>query len=97
EKSRRSSSQAIEKAAAPHSLLELALGDLRDEDPTLYAERMEEAAYLANVLVAGHTVEGRRPRPVEALEAAIEVCSRAFEEMLGGAPSHPGERRVRAR
>jgi hypothetical protein len=69
-------------AAAESSLLEVALGELREHDAARYAERMEELAYLANVLVAGHSVGERRLRPVEALELAVATCGRALEAAL---------------
>lgn len=52
-----------------------AMRAVADSDPALYAERAEELAYLANVLVSGGVHEGRRFRPIEALRAAIATCS----------------------
>jgi hypothetical protein len=52
---------------------------LRERDPGLFAERGEELAYLANVLVAGAQIENRRVRPIEAVRAAIAICSRGLE------------------
>ncbi len=67
--------------AAP-SRLETALRELRDSSPAAYAERMEELAYLANVLVAAHAPNGRRLRPIEALELAVATCERGLDARL---------------
>jgi hypothetical protein len=56
-------------------LLVLALRTLSETAPALFAERSEELAYLSNVLVAGCTVEGRRLRPLEAVEHVIAAVS----------------------
>jgi hypothetical protein len=52
-----------------------ALRELARSSPATFAERSEELAYLSNVLVAGATVAGRRLRPVEAVEHAIDSVS----------------------
>lgn len=51
-----------------------AMQSLAGEDPELFAERSEELAYVANVLVAAGTIDGRRVRPIEAVRAAIAIC-----------------------
>ncbi len=52
-----------------------ALRDLGRDEPDVFDERMEELAYLANVLIAGHERDGSRLRPKEAAEAVIAtVC-----------------------
>ena len=56
-------------------LLVRAMRVLADIDAVAFAARSEEIAYLANVLVAGASIEGRRYRPAEAVQKAIEVCS----------------------
>jgi hypothetical protein len=53
-----------------------ALRALQSSSPALYDERALELAYLANVLLSGHTIDARRMRPVEAFEAAL-----AFAEL----------------
>lgn len=40
-----------------------ALRELHQDEPVVFGERMEEFAYLANVLVAGHERNGSRLRP----------------------------------
>lgn len=64
--------------AEPTSLLARALGELSGTDSALHAERLDELAYLANVLVAGEPHEGRQFRPIEALETAAAVCDEAL-------------------
>lgn len=52
-----------------------ALRDLSRNDAHVFGERMEEFAYLANVLIAGHERDGSRLRPKEAADAVIAtVC-----------------------
>ena len=65
-------------------LLRAALTELQTLDPTTYAARLEELGYLANVLIAGQEHQGRRPRPVEALQTAIEICDAALERAVVG-------------
>ena len=44
--------------------------------------RKEELSYLANVLISGCSVGGRKLRPVEALEAAIAFTNLGLELAL---------------
>lgn len=59
-----------------------AMRRLEVEAPATYAERREELAYLANVLVSGHAHRGRRLRPIEALQLAVEACERGIQRSL---------------
>jgi len=43
---------------------------------------MEELAYLANVLIAGHGIDGRRYRLFEAAETAMAVCNLGLRHLL---------------
>jgi hypothetical protein len=54
--------------------LNRALEELRGQTDTAYAERMDELAYLANVLIAASTAHARRLRPIEATAAVLYVC-----------------------
>jgi len=70
---------ALTDGSAPKSHLvapafEQAMSDLRQRDPDLFATRMRELAYLVNVWIAGGVHEGRRPRPVEAMETVLRTC-----------------------
>ncbi|HYQ16469.1 MAG TPA: hypothetical protein VEQ58_11950, partial [Polyangiaceae bacterium] len=56
-------------------LLIAALRELADTAPEKLAERSEELAYLSNVLLAGASIDGRRLRPLEAVELAVECVS----------------------
>lgn len=64
-------------APAGHSsgrvVLERTLAELAETQPELYAERLEELGYLANVLISGLGTRDRRLRPVDALEIALEL------------------------
>lgn len=63
-------------------LLDRALAVLRQTRPERYDERMEELAYLANVLMAAPRARGPRLRPIEALEQALDVTTRGLEAAL---------------
>jgi hypothetical protein len=52
---------------------------LKEKQPERFNERMEELAYLANVLVAGAKLGNRRFRPSEAAEAAIATVALGAE------------------
>jgi hypothetical protein len=83
----------VRAAGAP--LLASALAELEASDAALYAERLEELGFLANVLVAGEPYQNRRFRPIEALETAVAVCDEGLAlELASAGPSH--ERRLDA-
>jgi hypothetical protein len=60
------------------SLLVRTMRTLAETDAALFAARSEEIAYVANVLVAGASLDGRRYRPAEAVGKALEVCNRGL-------------------
>jgi hypothetical protein len=72
-------------AHAGEPLLVVALRRLAEEGDPAFDARSEELAYLANVLAAGCSLEGRRMRPVEATRAAIAFVSRGLELEVRGA------------
>ncbi|HKY38515.1 MAG TPA: DUF6178 family protein [Polyangiaceae bacterium] len=74
-------------ATATESLLLQALRALADEQPETLAARAEELGYLANVLCAGASFDGRRLRPVEGIELAIQAVSTGLELACRGEPS----------
>jgi hypothetical protein len=76
------------------AIFRTALASLHDSDPKRYAERVEELAYLANVLVAGHVVDGRAVRPFEAVVIVAEVCNLGLEHLatMGHAKESVAER-----
>lgn len=51
-----------------------AMQELLARDLPLHTTRMLELSYLANVLLAGCSLAGRALRPVEAAEAAAQLC-----------------------
>jgi hypothetical protein len=63
--------------------LDSTLAYLRDADPACYRTRIEEIAYLANVLMAAPQNYRERLRPVEALESALQTTDRGLELALG--------------
>jgi len=64
-------------------LLDSALANLRDTDLDCYRERIEELAYLANVLITSSRNQREQLRPVEALESALQTTNRGLELTLG--------------
>lgn len=70
-------------ASGERDLFRGAMLALLERDPELHARRMEELAFLANVLLAGPGPDGRRYRSVEAVETVVAVCNRALEHVLG--------------
>jgi hypothetical protein len=70
-------------ANAERRILDSALSHLRDSDPDCYHERIEELAYLANVLIAASRNQREHQRPVEALESALQMVARGLERALG--------------
>jgi len=63
-----------------------AVRDLRVRAVDLHAQRMEELAYLANVLAAGCSLEGRSVRPLEAAHATVATCNLGMEYLLQQEP-----------
>jgi hypothetical protein len=51
----------------------------RERDPLAYGMRQEELAYLANVIVAGSTIQSRPVAEDEASRAAVAVCNLGLE------------------
>jgi len=70
-------------------LFEQAMSDLRERDPARFAARVREVAYLMNVWIAGGTHEGRRPRPMEALEMVLQTCEAGMRTLLAASPATP--------
>lgn len=71
-----------------------ALRALSRDAPRVFGERMEELAYLVNVLVAGHDRDGARLRTKEAADIAIATVSEgAMNELRARRPkatrAHP--------
>lgn len=59
----------------PEPLVIRALRELASSAPEIFAQRSEELAYLGNVLLSGGAPDGRRLRPFEAVEQALETVS----------------------
>jgi len=75
-------------------LLMSALQRLATDAPAAFSERSEELAYLSNVLVAGAAIDGRRLRPLEAVEHAIAAVSFGLW-LVAGEPSPSAETAAR--
>ena len=52
-----------------------ALQSLASDAPACFDERMRELAYLANVLLAGATIDGQRLRPADATDATLQTVA----------------------
>jgi hypothetical protein len=74
---------------ATASLFEQAMSDLRERDPERFAARVRELGYLVNVWMAGGAHEGRRPRPMEALETVLATCEAGMRAQLAATESAP--------
>ncbi len=72
-------------------LFEQAMSDLRKRDPERFSARVRELDYLVNVWIAGGAHEGRRPRPVEALETVLKTCEAGMRTQLATALAQPEE------
>jgi len=64
------------------------LRDLCAQAPDLHDQRMEELAYLTNVLAAGCAFEGRSLRPLEAAHATVATCNLGIEHLLKDGSGH---------
>lgn len=64
------------------SLVRKALEDLKTSDPLLYSDRMKELNYVANSLISGVSLEGRKIRPREAAEISLSTCNLGIEHTL---------------
>jgi hypothetical protein len=51
-----------------------------ERDPVAYGERNAELAYLANMLIAGCSIQSRPFAAKEAADAAVAVCNLGFEK-----------------
>jgi hypothetical protein len=56
-----------------------ALRELAQTDPAAFARHAEELAYIANVLLAGASIDGDRLRPAEAAQAALACVNLGLE------------------
>lgn len=54
--------------------------DVQERDAFAHARNTEELAYLANVLIAGCSLGGRRFRAVEAADAVLAACNLGLEK-----------------
>ncbi|MFL5307066.1 MAG: DUF6178 family protein [Polyangia bacterium] len=73
---------SVPKAHLVAPAFEQAMTDLRQREPGLFSVRMQELGYLVNVWIAGGTYEGRRPRPVEAMEVVLRTCEAGMRAIL---------------
>jgi hypothetical protein len=75
-------------AADPgRGLLEAALAELATRAPAAQAQRLEELAFLVNVLVAGCPLRGERFTTSEAAAAALATCNLGLQALLGAEPT----------
>jgi hypothetical protein len=65
------------------------MSDLRRRDPERFSARVREVGFLVNVWIAGGAHEGRRPRPVEALETVLKTCEAGMRMQLGARRATP--------
>lgn len=70
-------------------LFEQAMSELRQRDPERFSTRAREVGYLVNVWIAGGSHEGRRPRPMEALETVLTTCEAGLRTTVQGSQVSP--------
>ena len=63
-----------------------AMVTLRSGSPRVFATRMEELAFVVNVLMAGCQIESRALRPFEAADAAYALCELGYSELRAALP-----------
>jgi len=73
-------------------VLSRAMGRLRKHVPAMYAARMLELAYLANLLLSGCATRERRLRPVEAAKSALAVSNLGAEHLLDASTESKSQR-----
>jgi hypothetical protein len=71
-----------ERSQKREGLFKRTLIELREKDPILQSKRVEQLAYLANVLTAGCSYSGRNLRPLEAARAAVATCNLGLEHLM---------------
>jgi len=69
-----------------------AMRGLADVAPKAYSERLEELAYLTNVLVAGATTDGERFGPAAAADAVLATIGLGADLMVNERRKPPGRR-----
>jgi len=74
-------------AAPEDGVFTHALPELRARSISVHDQRMQELAYLANVLAAGCSMEGRNLRPLEAAHTAVAACNLGLEHLLQAEPA----------
>jgi hypothetical protein len=72
------------RSAQTDEVFTRAMHELRGHAANIHDRRMQELAYLANVLGAGCSIESRAMRPVEAAHAAVATCNLGLEHLLDG-------------
>jgi hypothetical protein len=74
------------KAGEPReSMMVASMLRLRESDDALHRTRTGEILYLANALISGATLDGRRFRPAEAAQAAVDLCDAGLAHLLARA------------
>lgn len=61
------------------------LARLAERNTASHEQRLDEMAFLCNVLVSGNSIVGRVFRPYEAIVAAAAICNLGMERLVGAA------------
>jgi len=78
------------KAARTAPLFEAALASLRERDPAVFSQRIDELGFLVNVMLAGSSDrKGRALRPMDALERVLRACEAGLRAQLDAQASRP--------
>jgi hypothetical protein len=79
----------LSPASSGEDPLAAALAELFERDPARHVRCLQELAYLANVLAAGHAIDGRAPRPAEAADLALATCRHGLSRLHAREPAAP--------
>lgn len=65
-------------------MLRVGLSELHEKEIGLYDRRIKELNYLANILMAGCSIDDRKFRPFEAADAALATSNLGLEHIVTG-------------
>ncbi len=69
-------------ATASDGAFAAAMRALAREAPAVHAERLEELAFLVNVVTASESTQERRLRPLDAVERVMSGCGRGLDHLV---------------
>lgn len=64
-----------------HTLFRRSLERIAEQDPIAHGQRLDEIAFLCNVILSGCSISGRAIRPYEAVLATASTCNLGLERL----------------